>query len=213
MNFDTISAMDSPNLVKTVCKLWWGKTFEANELRLIEAMMVGSIFHQGAPSCVHGQEVAELGGNLELSLIGGLATIGPIHGRATSICAQMLQDDNRSVKELVSDYLAHNRTIPGLGHRVYKREDPRVTQLVTFAETIRPSWPFWQRLSEIARELELQKIALPINIDGAIAALLSDLEIPWEKTGIVFVWPRMAGLAASYFEQTKHAMPIRLKQT
>jgi citrate synthase len=66
----------------------------------------------------------------------------------------------------------------------------------------------------IARQVEkeLQELtgrALPINVDGAIAALLCDLDIPSEIGNAFFIIARTAGLTAQIHEEKTRMRPMR----
>ena len=56
--------------------------------------------------------------------------------------------------------------------------------------------------------LELGK-ALPINVDGAIAALLIDLDIPRELANAFFIMARVPGLVAHVYEEQTTQKPMR----
>jgi len=50
---------------------------------------------------------------------------------------------------------------------------------------------------------------LPINVDGAIAALLAELEIPPEIGNAFFMIARLPGLVAHIYEEKTRMRPMR----
>lgn len=50
---------------------------------------------------------------------------------------------------------------------------------------------------------------LPLNVDGALAALLVDLDFPPELGNAFFIIARVAGLAAHAHEEMTHQRPMR----
>jgi citrate synthase len=52
---------------------------------------------------------------------------------------------------------------------------------------------------------------MPINIDGALAALLYDLGFPPEAGKLLFIVARVAGLTAEVAEEYAREKPMRIK--
>jgi citrate synthase len=50
---------------------------------------------------------------------------------------------------------------------------------------------------------------LPLNVDGAIGALLCELDFPVEVSNFFFILPRVAGMAAHYHEEITREKPMR----
>jgi citrate synthase len=102
------------------------------------------------------------------------------------------------------------RRLPGLGHRLY-RKDPRTTVLFAMAEQFGKAG----RGVEFMRALELAVAEtikpLPINIDGAIAAVLHDLDYPVAAAKLIFMVGRTAGLAAHVIEEYTRERPMRVR--
>ena len=63
-----------------------------------------------------------------------------------------------------------------------------------------------------AVELELEKThgrKLPINVDGAIAAIISDMDFDWRLGKAFFLLGRVAGLTAHVYEEQTQEKPMR----
>ena len=77
-------------------------------------------------------------------------------------------------------------------------------KLVATAEEWNLAGPHLQLAQSIAAELKQ-----PLNIDGAIAGILSDMEIPWQYGKALFIIPRVVGLAAHSVEEMMRERPFR----
>jgi citrate synthase/citryl-CoA lyase len=54
------------------------------------------------------------------------------------------------------------------------------------------------------------EIQLPVNIDGMISGIISDIGIPWQYGRAFFIIPRSVGLAAHAVEETTRERPFRV---
>ena len=114
----------------------------------------------------------------------------------------------------IVDQSRANRTrMPGLGHRVHRTCDPRVEVLFSMAREGEgadegPGVRFMRALQAAARE---RIRALPINIDGALAAVLHDLEFPPQAGMFMFIIGRVAGLTAEVAEEYAREKPMRVR--
>ncbi len=62
----------------------------------------------------------------------------------------------------------------------------------------------------IEKELEIQTgKKLPINVDGAIAAITSDMNFDWRLGKAFFLLGRVAGLTAQVYEEQTQQKPMR----
>ena len=62
----------------------------------------------------------------------------------------------------------------------------------------------------IEKELEISKgKKLPINVDGAIAAIISDMDFDWKLGKAFFLIGRVAGLTAHVYEEQTEFKPMR----
>ena len=113
-------------------------------------------------------------------------------------------------KATAVDARGAGQRLPGLGHRIY-REDPRTTALFEIAEQYGKAGQgvaFMRALeSAVAETIK----PLPINVDGAIAAVLHDLGYPAEVAKLIFIVGRTAGLAAHVLEEYARERPMRVR--
>jgi citrate synthase len=101
---------------------------------------------------------------------------------------------------------------PGFGHR-FHRTDPRATRLLQIAHELEVDHEYTQFLR--ALELALSRHAglagrgLPINVDGAIAAVTGDLGLAPEVADALLIISRVPGLAAHVLEEQRRERPMR----
>ncbi len=172
------------------------------ETKMLEAMLVAMCEHgPDSPSTAVTMTVTSTGNKLNAALASGLLTMGSRHGGAVTAAMEMFTQD-RSASEIVQRATAEKRRLPGLGHKVYKEEDPRTKALFEKAEELGLSGEFVRRAREIETALKEEKGRLfPLNIDGSVAALLLELKIPISAGNAMFMLGRMPGLIAHAIEE------------
>jgi citrate synthase len=192
------------------------------ERKLIDAILVAIADHgAGSPSAMSARTIAT--GNrrgVEAAIAGGILAIGDAHGGAGLECMEIIAEGiARAQKEslsladaaarIVSTARAANRRLPGFGHRTHT-EDPRATTLFRMAQAYgvaRDGVAFMQALADA---LSQQVKAMPINVDGAIAAVLYDLGFPPLLAKTIFIIGRVAGLSAQVIEEYTREKPMRV---
>ena len=211
------------SFVDTIFLLQRGRLPRAEERKLLDAILVAVADHgSGAPSCAAARLVAS--GNrqsLSAAVAAGVLAIGDEHGGAGSLCMEVIADGLAMVaSESISIAEAAQRTwdltraagqrVPGLGHRVHST-DPRVSVLFDMARAA--GLP--TQGAEFMRALESCAASrpkpLPINVDGALAAILHDLGFPPAAGKLMFIIGRVAGLAAEVAEEYAREKPMRIR--
>ncbi len=104
--------------------------------------------------------------------------------------------------ESVREYRAQRRAIPGFGHPLHKRSDPRAERLLAIAEEMGTAGPYSQAARTVERLLPgLIGKPLMLNVSGAIAAVLLDAGYPLPALKGVPLLARTAGLIAHLLEE------------
>lgn len=187
-----------------------GKMPSAAQAELLGAMLVAACEHGiEAPSTYVARTTASTGASFTAALAGGILTIGKYHGGAIEALAELLQS-GKDAATIIAELSEKGDRLPGYGHKIYKNEDPRTVALFKRAKGLGLLGKY-AALAEGLR-LELQKQSgklLPLNIDGAFAALLSDLGIPWRMGNGLFVLARLPGLIAHVGEELEREKPYR----
>lgn len=188
--------------------------------RLINAMLVSSVDHGATPpSVVAARTAASTGAPLNAAVAAGVLSINRFHGGAIEGCMGVLlglirryERQDRSweevADELLGEFRAEKKRVPGLGHRIHS-DDPRTRRLFTLAEEAGVSGAGVQAMSSLARGLARQGKNLPINVDGALAALLVDLEFDPSVANAFFIMARVPGLVAHVREEVERQRPMR----
>jgi citrate synthase len=150
------------------------------------------------------------------SAIGALS--GPLHGGANEQVMKMLLKIGSlgNVDKFVNDRLEAGDKIMGIGHAVYRTEDPRATHLRRMSEAIgkRQGDTRWFDMSHRIEELvvaEMNKKQKPIraNVDFYSASTYYMLGIPIDLFTPIFAVSRISGWTAHVLEQLGNNKLIR----
>ena len=127
----------------------------------------------------------------------------------TSSSAEPGQDALTTARELVTEYRAGKKRIPGYGHRVHK-DDPRTRKLFAIAEQQGVAGEYVEMGGAIRQAMkETLNKDLPMNVDGAIAAVLCEMDFPPEMGNGLFAIARTVGLTAHVFDEITRQRPMR----
>jgi citrate synthase len=189
--------------------------------RLMDAIFVSSVDHgAGPPSVLTARTVASTGAELHAAIGAGVLAISRFHGGAIEegmnlflAIARRTQEKNiaesEAAMEVLAEMKARGERASGFGHRVHT-QDPRTEKLFSLAEELGLAGGHVRiaRAVEKALKESLGK-PLPINVDGAIAALLCDLGIAPEIGNAFFIIARVPGLVAHIQEERTRMRPMR----
>ncbi len=198
------------DFIEIVFLLWRGKFPSRNETKMFNAMLVSAAEHGvEAPSTFVSRTVASCGTSFSAAIAAGVLAIGERHGGAVEKIAFHLQSGS-SAKEIVSSALKRKEYLAGFGHKVYKTGDPRVSMLFSQAKKYKLAGKYIKKLLDIEIELKRQSGKLiPINIDGALGALLCELGFDWRLGKAVFILSRIAGISTHVLEEIKNEKSYR----
>jgi len=191
--------------------------------RLMDAILVSSIDHGATPpSCLAARTVASTGASLSASVAAGISSINRHHGGAIEDCARFLARllteaaaSGRSLDTLATEEVARIKAtgarISGFGHRIHTK-DPRTVRLLDLAAEAGIGAGEASHIAA-ARAVERAFAAigkpLPINVDGAIGAILADLGMDPSVFNGVFMIARTPGLVAHVVEEQTRERPMR----
>jgi len=112
------------------------------------------------------------------------------------------RDAEAAASSLVGEYRAERRAIPGYGHPLHKRADPRAQRLLAIAQEVGTSGTYAHVARTIERLLpEILGKPLTLNVSGAIPAVLLDAGYPLLALKGVPLLARTAGLIAHLLEE------------
>jgi len=214
--------MGEVRYAQMVYLLFKGEMPSENIGKLIEVILVSSIDHGTTPpSALSAITVASTGATLNASLAAGILAISKFHGAAIEECMLLLKEakeeiknaacnESEAVQRIITAYREHKKRLSGFGHRLHS-DDPRTKKLFALAEEYGIAGTYVQ----LAREFEsqLQKSLgkkLPINVDGAIAALLCEMDFDPTLGNAFFMIARVPGLVAHIYEEKMRYKPMRM---
>ena len=188
---------------------------------MIESMVVASVDHGVTPpSAQAGLIAASVRADYSMSLCSGVGAITDVHGGAGRMAALVFQkivakaeQKNLSIAKateaLVREYRETKKRIHGLGHRVHSH-DPRRDVLWRRAKEYGLAGKCVEA-SEVITDIfqEVSGKNLPINVDGVIGAIVADMGMDVDLAKALFVFGRVAGLSAHYFEEIATQRPMR----
>jgi citrate synthase len=194
---------------------------------LVPSAIVTRLTHYGAPESVQG------------AIVAGLLGVGDRFAGTASECAQLLEkivaaaagDRTNVATELVKDYRARKRPIPGFGHPIHRDIDPRSKRLVdivkaaqaaatpggtggaavsaasgTVADSSAPaSAGSYISALELLEQAVVTVIGRRIvtNVSAAIAVALCEAGVPSKASRGVVLTARCAGLVGHLQEESE----------
>ncbi|HXR96804.1 MAG TPA: citryl-CoA lyase [Terriglobales bacterium] len=221
--YDIGALMRQAGFVDVVFLLHRGRMPSEGERGLLNAILVAVADHgSGAPSCAAARLVAT--GNrqsLSAAVAAGVLAVGDEHGGAGSLAMEMIAAGVRmAASEGIAVAAAADRAIaaarqegkrlPGLGHRVHS-VDPRVKVLFEMARQYGVAGDGVAFMVALEAAAGARIKPLPLNIDGALAAVLFDLGFPPEAGKLLFLVGRVAGLTAEVAEEYGREKPMRIR--
>lgn len=207
----------------TVFLLHKGRLPEDGERRLLSAILVAVTDHgPGAPSTASSRLVATANRSApEAAVAAGVLAIGDAHAGAGLACMKLIEDSlalarreaisiNDATRKLVAGARERGERLPGMGHRVHTA-DPRSAVLISLARDTGVAADGITTILAIAEATAELIKPLPVNLDGALAAVLFDLGFPPVFAKLVFIIGRVAGLSAHVMEEYKRERPMRVR--
>jgi len=191
--------------------------------RMLNAVLVSSIDHGVTPpSTLAARNVATSGAPLKDCVAAGILAFGPHHGGDIESCMRFLDSGltkmrggltvQQAADAIVGECVAENEVPPGFGHRFHTR-DPRAARLFQMALELEVEGEHVRLIRVTERSLDAHKDhfgrPLPVNVDGAIAAICADLGFAYELGNAIFLISRLPGLIAHAHEERTRQSPMR----
>jgi citrate synthase len=189
----------------------------AGQRTLFEAVLVALADHGFTPTAIAARVTLlsapdALQGALAAGLLGGGSrflgvtenTASYLHTAIEGLDGQPTSDDDWDAvaTHLVAATHAGGTLVPGLGHPVHKRMDPRTPVLFQLARDNDVFGPHLQLFEAIGRvHPQVLGKTLPLNGAGVCGAVLADLDLPLDVTRGVALLARCAGLLGHLSEE------------
>ncbi len=184
----------------------------AEETRLFDAVLV-SLADHGLTPTVLAARLTHTGApeSLQGAVAAGLLGAGSVFLGVVEDTVRFLDELGEDVPAAVARELEAGRRIPGLGHPVHKRQDPRTPRIYVIAEEAGLVGPYLGRLKEVAEAHRAQSgRELPINGAGVAGAALADLGFPGPLLRGFALLARTAGLLGHLAEELQSPIGMRL---
>ncbi|SDA50527.1 citryl-CoA lyase [Methanobrevibacter millerae] len=194
-----------------------GRLPSIKESRMFNHVLVSFCDHGVTPpSTQTARIIASSGSPMNSAVAGALLSFGHKHAGAIEQTMELFQSsidslfltedndlDNKQIAslaiEVYNDYYAKKEKIPGFGHR-YHTTDPRAEKLIQMA--IREGFVGPHiKLAVAIEDLVYQNKNIKLNVDGANAAILSDLGFTPDLGLGVFIIGRVPGIIAHIHEE------------
>jgi citrate synthase len=143
--------------------------------------------------------------------IGALS--GPLHGGANTAVMRMLLEIGEidNIESFLKGAFAQKRKIMGIGHAVYKTEDPRATHFRQFSKEMgeRTGETKWYEMSRRIEEIVKREKGLNPNVDFFSASTFYLMGIPLDLYTPIFAVSRISGWTGHILEQYGNNKLIR----
>ena len=190
---------------------------DEESVRALDVYLILLAEHGMNASTFSARVTASTLGDVYSAVVSGLGTLkGPLHGGANQEVMSMLEEigEIENAKAYVLHALENKQRIFGIGHRVYRTDDPRVRHLrrLSAVLSIEVCEPKWHIIS-----LRVEEVALPLlrdknlftNVDFYSATVLHCLGIPTDMFTTIFAVARIVGWTAHIIEQYSDNRLIR----
>ena len=212
---DLMGTISFPEMIYLLIK---GELPSQDQVRMLQAVLISFCDHGVTPPSTQAARLmASAGSPVNACLAGGILAFGENHAGAIEIAMKMLQE-GKKLKEnseipiedladkLINSFLDNNKKVPGFGHR-YHKEDPRAPRLMELSK----EYNCFGKHSELVltmQNLMFERKGIKMNIDGANAAILSDIGFSWRVGCGLFIIGRIPGILAHDEEKTNET-PFR----
>jgi len=181
------------------------------ERKMLDVIFVSVIEHSIAPPSVLSDRAVISGGNsLHVGVGAGILAFGEAHGGALEGAMRFFQENiDKNPQNVVKEYFDNRKRIAGYGHKYFKDFDPRAKKIIEYAVKLGFNGRFLDFALKVEKEIErIKGKKLIINVDGAIAAVVSEMGFDWRLGKGFFIIGRTAGLVAHAYEELVYEKPF-----
>lgn len=208
------------SFAEVIWLIFMGDLPDARTVRLLDAVFVASIDHgPAAPSANASRLVASTGAEPGHAAAAGLMAVNRYHGGSLAPAMSILDDVvarhragatlAEAARDLVGEWRDRGERVLGFGHRVHP-VDPRVERLFGITAELGFRSVYIDAAREIERALnDRPEKPIPMNLDGAIAAVFCGIGLPASMANSLFMIARYVGLNAQAHEEQARMRPMR----
>ncbi len=189
-----------------------GKHPDRETARFFDTALVLHAEHSFNASTFSARQVASTRAHIYSAIVAALGSLsGPLHGGANVRVMQMLKKigDPENVSAYVEGILDRGEKIMGLGHAVYKTDDPRALILAPMAKRMgeKAGQTKWYEMARLLEKTGKQAFKqrkgteIFVNVDFYSAVLYNAMAIPVDLFTPLFALSRIAGWTAHVLEE------------
>ncbi len=191
-----------------------GARADADEAHMFDVCLILHADHELNASTFTTRVVAGTLADMYGAVTAGIAALaGPLHGGANTNVMKMLIEigDIDKVDAWVEKALEDKRKIMGIGHAVYKTEDPRATWLRKYSQHMaeKKGVTKWFEMSQRIEQIMHERKGMFPNVDFYSASTYYLMGIPLDLYTPIFAISRISGWTGHILEQYGHNKLIR----
>ena len=202
--------------------LWRAELPTPEQSKMMDVLLTVCLEHSlNSPAVDAVRFVASCGVPLQSAVSAGVSAFGDWHGGTIEDAAKLLQNSVKEAMEkkdtmqataeaIVAQYSQRREKLPGYGHPTHT-SDPRTKKLLTIAAETKLRGMHVE-LAEHIETLTTHAFGrkLILNVDGCIAAIISDMGFDWRIGKGFFIVSRTPGLIAHAYEQMYYDKPYKV---
>lgn len=180
-------------------------------ITLLDRALVLSADHELNPSSFAARVAGSVGADLYACVTAALATLsGPRHGGMCDRVEALLAEVERPERaaDVLFERSARGESIPGFGHHLYPRGDPRGRMLLEAAAAHAPRAAGVRRALALAKVMRATRREEP-TLDLGLCAVAAALDLPRGAPVALFALGRAAGWIAHALEQRAAGFVLR----
>lgn len=211
---DVVAPDKSLSIAENFLYMLRGTRADADEERMFDVCLILHADHELNASTFTTRVVAGTLADMYGAVTAGIAALaGPLHGGANTNVMKMLIEigDLDKVDAFIENALTEKRKIMGIGHAVYKTEDPRATWLRKYSKAMaeKKGESKWFAMSQRIEQLMHEKKGMFPNVDFYSASTYYLMDIPLDLYTPIFAVSRISGWTGHILEQYANNKLIR----
>ena len=204
----------SLSIAENFLYMFRGEKAELDEARIFDIALILHADHELNASTFTTRVVSGTLADIYGAVTSGVAALaGPLHGGANTNVMKMLKEigSEDKIDSWLDKALEEKRKIMGIGHAVYKTEDPRATWLRKFSRTLgeKKGNLSWFNMSQKIEKSMLDKKGMYPNVDFYSASAYYLMDIPLDQFTPIFAVSRISGWTGHILEQYSNNKLIR----
>lgn len=208
---DAVNAsLESDGTARALLVALGGRTTKAHVAAMNEALVLIAD-HELNASTFAARVAASSGASLAACVVAALATLsGPLHGAATARVEALAAEVDRPERaaQIVGARLDRGESVPGFGHPLYPKGDPRGARLLDLAAQIGARQRTVRVLSSVVSAMDLVAREPP-TADVGLVAIAAALGLGRGAALAIFACGRLAGWIAHALEQRSAGFLLR----